>query len=233
MKKIFRFPLLGMLLSGLLLGSCGQMTGYENEDLDLQQSKITKSGDFDLIPLEDNRENAMVGENSLECVSQSQVSAFAYQPGNCFIDPGNKGKGKGGRWGWYIDSDFTTIQGAGGMISYPLFAGAALCNTEGGIEIGEVRIMDNEDGTVTISYHVENTDPEAEQVYILGNIHVYAACSSPNKLAPGNYGNTSSGMHLGDGAYEASVTINSADISCGGLGAYIIAHAEITICERG
>lgn len=230
MKKTLKLGFLGLVISGLFLGGCSQMANYENEDLLLEQDELAHGG-FELTPLGGGNENALVIDIEAECVSERQLSAFASQDGNCFIDPGNKGKGKGGRWGWYIEDNLNDLDAAGGMLTYPLIADAGLCDTQNGYNVGSVQMTNNGDGTVNIAYKIMNNDPDADLYYTLGEIHVYADCSKFENLAPGNYGNTGSAIDEGNGTYTASVTIDASEIDCPN-GAYIIAHAEVTVCER-
>ena len=109
-------------------------------------------------------------------------------------------------WGW------TNLIGPG-EYEWPLWAGAAQCDTENGTLVGSVTVIYDDDGYVNVTYNVDAP-------YYLSETHVYAGYDmfpqqqrgrrTVSTVAPGQYYN--------DGPFDGS------DV-------YVIAHAVVIIPE--
>ncbi len=142
-------------------------------------------------------------------------TAFAYGgENNCFldIDLNEDGNGDFNRWGWFIDP-INTI----GVTSYPIYAGAAQCDTNKGTFVGTLTI-DYQGNTVTVSYDMITPYVMTETHLYIGTEKVPHMNNNPT-VAPGQYNN----MNNIDNATSDTYVINIQPEES----YYFIAHAVV------
>ncbi len=149
-------------------------------------------------------------EEVCEYVDCETAFALGGNDSDCFIDDGFN------RWGW------TNQISEGGSYTLDLYAGAALCDTDKGLDVGDIMVSYQGD-EVVVTYSVIDG-------YVLTESHVYVGCDKyPTKrgkptVAPGQY--PSSESH--DGVQTYTYTIDVTSLDCDPL--WIITHG--VICEK-
>ena len=141
-------------------------------------------------------------EQSAEATLKVNVQGFkydtAYAKGDdaiCFIPTFNN-------WGW-------TNPIGPGTYEWPLWAGAAQCDTDKGMLVGSVEVVYDAEGYVSVTYNVEAP-------YILDETHVYAGTTEFPQQARGRrtVDTVAPGQYYNDSPFDGSEV-------------YVIAHAVV------
>ena len=150
----------------------------------------------------------------------STQTAFAYgnQYSNCFQEyPEFLDNPQ--RWGW------TNGPLAEGDYTFPIYAGAGLCDLSKGTNVGNLQISYHS-GTATFTYQISGVNPQTGMSYSLDEVHLYAGSElfARNKqgeftLAPGQYPKKATGLNS---ASSYSFTVNNLSGSI-----YVVAHAVV------
>ncbi|HEX5001595.1 MAG TPA: hypothetical protein VFW78_03795 [Bacteroidia bacterium] len=135
--------------------------------------------------------------------------------------------GNGFRWGW-SNGPITTP----GTYTMTLWAGAGLCNTNNGTNVGTLTVVYT--GTsATVTYNVVAPYMLTETHLYVGCTELYYDCNGSNcgyTLAPGQFPYTAD--HGTPGVSTYTYTVNN--LSCPN-GIYVVAHASVKgfVCEQG
>jgi hypothetical protein len=97
------------------------------------------------------------------------------------------------RWGWAIKLPVLTEEGPV-VITYDIWAGAGLNNTDNGELVG-ILIVNRAEGTARY---------ELDPGYVLEEVHLYVSHEAPTTVAPGQYGYPTDGYDVG-GVQEFTV----------------------------
>jgi hypothetical protein len=125
-------------------------------------------------------------------------TAYAQGPGaECFIPTFS-------RWGW------TNLVNRGYSGTWPLWAGAAQCDTSKGTLVGDVYVEFTSSGYVTVNYLVN-------EPYLLEETHIYAGIGKFPKDSRGR-------LTVAPGQY-----VNYSPFATGVEKVYVIAHAVVGI----
>jgi hypothetical protein len=111
------------------------------------------------------------------------------------------------RWGWAINLTAT------GETTYDIWAGAGLNHTSKGTLVGELTVIWDENGGVSLKYDMADG-------YCLEEVHVYVGDDAPATIAPGQFGHVKE-FDPNATSYEYSTSLNDdGDI-------WIVAHAVV------
>jgi hypothetical protein len=124
------------------------------------------------------------------------------------------------RWGW------TNGPLGQGSYEFELYAGAGRCNLNAATDVGKVLVDYTEDGTVTVTFMTEGTNPTTGVAYAMVDAHAYvgnaelATNNGSFTVAPGQYPQTSSELN---GATSKTYTFTgvTGDI-------YVVAHSSVS-----